>query len=127
MQHRCHVSRFAYRKAGRNDQGKQRPQVVLTLGERGSTVLDCGERYVQSAFRVNAVDTTAAGDTFTGYYLAGLSRGEPMDVILRRAAAASAIAVSRKGASISIPYAQDVEKALQAAGKNACFLDLSVI
>ena len=55
------------------------------------------------------MDTTAAGVTFTGYFLEAVSRGLPGDVCLKRAAAASAIAVSRKGASPSIPDGAEVD------------------
>ncbi len=84
-------------------------QVVLTLGKKGSIYLKDGELYRQQAFKVSAVDTTAAGDTFTGYFVAGLC-GEPeMPEVLRRASAASAIAVSKKGAASSIPTYDEVE------------------
>ena len=58
---------------------------------------------------MSAVDTTAAGDTFTGYFIAGLSKGLDVPKILRYASAASAIAVSRKGAASSIPSFEEVE------------------
>jgi len=57
---------------------------------------------------VKVVDTTAAGDTFTGYFTAELSRGKPMREILGIASAASAIAVSRKGAAPSVPHMEEV-------------------
>ena len=84
-------------------------QVVLTLGEKGSIFLKKGERHKQQAFPVSAVDTTAAGDTFTGYFVAGLSKGMDISEVLRRASAASAIAVSRKGAASSIPTYDEVD------------------
>ena len=52
--------------------------VMLTLGEQGSVCLCKGAVYRQEAFSVNVVDTTAAGDTFTGYFAAGLIRNEPL-------------------------------------------------
>lgn len=84
-------------------------QVVLTLGKEGSVLLRNGEVYKQKAFSVPAVDTTAAGDTFTGYFVAGLCRGMDTSEVLRRASAASAIAVSRKGAASSIPTYDEVD------------------
>lgn len=84
-------------------------QVVLTLGKKGSIFLRKGELYKQQAFPVSAVDTTAAGDTFTGYFVAGLSKGMDISEVLRRASAASAIAVSRKGAASSIPTYDEVD------------------
>ena len=77
--------------------------VVLTLGAEGAYCSHQGQTLFQPAFKVKAVDTTAAGDTFTGYLLSGLSRGEPIQAVLERAAKASSITVSRKGAADSIP------------------------
>ena len=59
------------------------------------------------------MDTTAAGDTFTGYFVAAYTQGKPLQECLMRAAAASAIAVSRPGASVSIPVREEVEAMLQ--------------
>ena len=56
------------------------------------------------------MDTTAAGDTFTGYYLAGRLEGKPVKEALDTAAKASAIAVSRKGAAPSIPEKDEVRR-----------------
>ena len=68
-----------------------------------------GDRCIfQRAYRVEAVDTTAAGDTFTGYYLAGRIQQMPVEKALDMAAKASAIAVSRKGAAPSIPSRDEV-------------------
>lgn len=84
--------------------------VVLTLGEKGCICMQGDARLAQPAFPVQAVDTTAAGDTFTGYFVTGLSRGLPMPEILRRAALAAAIAVSRPGAADSVPTAEEVDR-----------------
>lgn len=88
-------------------------RIMLTLGKDGSVYADQKQKLHQSIFPVKAVDTTAAGDTFTGYFLAGLAEGLPMEEILRRSAKASAIAVSRPGAVPSIPYRQEVLEQLQ--------------
>ena len=85
--------------------------VVLTLGANGAWAMNRGQRFFQPAFEVQAVDTTAAGDTFTGFFLAGISSGMPIPDALRRAAFASSIAVSRKGAADSIPTAEEVSLA----------------
>ena len=90
--------------------------LVLTLGEKGSVCLADGVRVEQGIFPVRAVDTTAAGDTFTGFFLAALLAGKSVPDCLRRAAMASSIAVSRSGAAPSIPGLDEVERAL-AAGK----------
>lgn len=82
--------------------------VVLTLGKEGS-VCAKGETVIhQGIFPVDTVDTTGAGDTFTGYFIAGLDAGLSMEESVRRAAAASAIAVTRPGAAPSIPFADEV-------------------
>ncbi len=86
-----------------------RAGVVLTLGSEGAWVMRGEERVFQPAFPVKAVDTTAAGDTFMGYFVTGLLRGEMLETVLRRAAKASSIAVSRPGAAVSIPSAEETE------------------
>lgn len=82
--------------------------VMLTLGKKGCVYQDAAQCISHGAFRVTAVDTTAAGDTFTGYFVAGISEGKPMDEILRLASCASAISVSRMGAAPSIPKKEEV-------------------
>lgn len=88
-------------------------KIVLTLGKDGAIYADGEQKYFQPIFKVDAVDTTAAGDTFTGYFLAGLIEGMPVPDILRMSAKASSIAVIRKGAVPSIPYKEEVIKALE--------------
>ena len=61
---------------------------------------------------MKAVDTTAAGDTFTGFFLAGYAEGMPVPDALKMAAKASSIAVSRSGAVPSIPWRKEVMEAL---------------
>lgn len=84
-------------------------RVVLTLGKDGAMYADAQQRYTQPVFPVKAVDTTAAGDTFTGYFLAGLTEGMPIPETLEMSAKAASIAVSREGAVPSIPYRSEVE------------------
>lgn len=88
-----------------------RAAVVLTLGQSGVLYRDAHCRLAQPACRVQAVDTTAAGDTFTGFFLAGLTRGLPVRDALGQATVAAAIAVSRPGAAASIPSLAQVEEA----------------
>ena len=89
--------------------------VVLTLGSQGSVYSGNGQRIHQKAYPVTAVDTTGAGDTFTGYLLAGMARGDSMEQCMKEAAMASAIAVTRQGAASSIPTRAEVLAALQEA------------
>ncbi|MBQ4324114.1 MAG: helix-turn-helix domain-containing protein [Clostridia bacterium] len=86
--------------------------VVLTLGTQGCLLGDGEEKLFHPAYEVKAVDTTAAGDTFTGYFLASVADGLPRVEALRRASCASALAVSRMGAAPSIPYKEEVLQAL---------------
>lgn len=87
-----------------------RCRVMLTLGKSGCIYADAERMVRQPAFSVNAVDTTAAGDTFVGYFLAGLQNGDEISDILRIASKASAIAVSRAGAAPSIPTRTEVNE-----------------
>ena len=89
--------------------------VVLTLGERGSVYADATQRMDQSIVSAHTVDTTAAGDTFTGYFLHALLQGEAIQQALKTAACASAITVSRPGAGRSIPAAEEVQAAMKEA------------
>lgn len=88
-------------------------QIVLTLGGEGSVYAFRKERIRQSAFRVQAVDTTAAGDTFTGFFFAAIAAGVPVQDALLRASKASAISVTRPGAAPSIPRLSEVIQALE--------------
>ncbi len=83
---------------------------VLTLGERGAFYRTATTKARQEIFPAKVVDTTAAGDTFTGYFLAARTEGQTPADALRLAAAASAIAVSRQGAAVSIPRRAEVEE-----------------
>ena len=89
-------------------------QVVLTLGGDGAIYQnnETGEKVAQPCIPVQAVDTTAAGDTFTGYFIAGLLKDMPKADTMRMCAVASAIDVSRKGATASIPSVDEVEAKL---------------
>jgi ribokinase len=66
------------------------------------------------AFKVDAVDTTAAGDTFVGVLAAALAEDLPADAALRRASAAAALAVKRFGASTSMPNRREIDKFIAA-------------
>lgn len=89
-----------------------RMKILLTLGKQGSVYFDGGIMLRQSAFMVKSVDTTAAGDTYTGYFIAGIANGDDIQTAMCNASAASALTVSQKGASSSIPYRQTVDAML---------------
>ncbi len=82
--------------------------LVLTLGSRGSVYKDKDKQISQSAYKVKAIDTTAAGDTFTGYFLWAVSNEKDIKFALDIASRASSITVSREGASKSIPFANEL-------------------
>lgn len=86
----------------------------MTLGSGGSAAFTGAEAIRQAAFPAEAVDTTAAGDTFTGYFVAGLMEGRPLADCLRRASMAAAISVTRPGAAPSIPTRDEMEQRLRA-------------
>jgi len=88
-------------------------KIVLTLGKDGAKYAEGDVTYYQPVFKVQAVDTTAAGDTFTGYFLAGLIDGMAISDVLKMSAKASSIAVTRKGAVQSIPMKEEVLEALK--------------
>lgn len=81
--------------------------IVLTLGAKGSVYADENQRCFQPAVAVRAVDTTAAGDTFTGFFFASILAGKDVTYALKLAAHASAIAVARPGAGGSIPSLEE--------------------
>ena len=87
--------------------------VLITLGDKGAIYSD-GDIFVeQGVVKTEVVDTTAAGDTFTGYFVNGILEGEEMKEVLRVAATASSIAVSRIGAAPSIPAMNEVKERLK--------------
>ena len=88
-------------------------KIVLTLGGDGSVYAGNGERVSQPAYTVQAVDTTAAGDTFTGFFFAAVADGVPVAEALKRASKASSISVTRPGAAASIPTLNEVLAALK--------------
>lgn len=84
--------------------------IVLTLGSEGSVCISDDEYIEQSIYKVKAIDTTAAGDTYTGYFIAGILKGKTIKESMDIASKASAIAVTRQGAAPSIPVLEEVEE-----------------
>jgi ribokinase len=86
------------------------PAVVVTLGPDGALYRDrAGARQHEPGRSVVVADTTAAGDTFAGYLAAGMAEGMPVAIALRRANAAAALCVQRRGAVPSVPHRNEVE------------------
>lgn len=88
---------------------------ILKLGDCGCLFSDGIRRIAVEAFRVTAVDTTAAGDVFNGAFSVGLSENMPVADALRFASAAAAISVTRRGAQPSVPSRTEVEAMLGSA------------
>lgn len=82
--------------------------IVLTLGPQGSLCAAGGRLIRQAAVPVRPVDTTAAGDAYTGFFLAGALSGRGVEWAMEYASAAAAIAVTRPGAAPSIPSREEV-------------------
>ena len=89
------------------------PCVVVTLGARGCCARRGDGFFLQPGFKVRAIDTTAAGDTFCGALLAAMSRRQPLPDALRYACAASALTCTGLGAQSSIPTQEQVQALLQ--------------
>ena len=84
--------------------------IVLTLGSEGSVfVSNDGKTYMSGIFETDAIDTTAAGDTYTGFFLSEILETGNAEAALKNAAIASGLAVSRAGASKSIPRNEEVK------------------
>lgn len=78
-------------------------KTVLTLGKNGSIYSDGTDTVKQPSFKADPVDTTGAGDTFTGYFTAMISKGKTAAEALKTASAAAAIATEKQGTASSIP------------------------
>lgn len=84
--------------------------VIVTLGSRGSMLINKDRILEVPAYKVEAVDTVAAGDTFVGYFVAGIASGLKISEAMDRASYASSKTVSRKGSVNSIPLGKEVFK-----------------
>ena len=85
------------------------PHVIVTLGERGCVYNDGEEIVFHPAQSTTVVDTTSAGDCFIGATVSRLAQQKPLADAIAFATKASAVTVSREGASVSIPFADEIE------------------
>ncbi|MCE5200267.1 MAG: ribokinase [Armatimonadota bacterium] len=86
--------------------------VIITLGARGAYISDKSFRGVVPGFKVNPIDTTAAGDVFNGALAVALVEGLPLTEAARFANAAAAISTTRPGAQPSVPYRHEIDAVL---------------
>lgn len=107
---------FAQLKAatGLNPDALGPDTVIVTEGARGGSAITTAGEIRFAAFPAEALDTTGAGDTFTGYLAAALHEGQQLESALRLAAAASALKVTKKGTADAIPSRAEVEAFLKA-------------
>ncbi len=82
--------------------------IVLTCGANGAWAYHKGKQYYQEAFRVPVVDTTCAGDTFTGFYIRSILQGDSISTALFVASKAASYSIQKQGAAISIPTWDEV-------------------
>ena len=87
--------------------------VILTLGERGALLTGAFQSEVYPSFKVNPVDTTAAGDAFLGGFAVALGEGKSLSDAIRFGNAAGALATTRLGAQPSLPTRAEVEKLIR--------------
>ena len=83
-------------------------KVVITLGDQGSVYLDQEKELFTPAYKVHAVDTTAAGDAFCGAFATAISENKPVEYALKFASAAGGLAATKAGAVPSLPSQQEI-------------------
>lgn len=84
--------------------------LIVTLGSKGSIFVNKNEKIKQEGIKVQSVDSTGAGDTFTGFFVSYFYQGKNVRDCLKFASLASALSVTKSGASISIPSLCDVKE-----------------
>jgi ribokinase len=87
--------------------------VIVTLGEKGCMYVNSGHSRVFDAYKVDAVDTTAAGDSFIGGMAVALNEGKTVEAAIPFAMAVAALTVTKQGAQSSLPYRNEVEMLLK--------------
>jgi ribokinase len=88
-------------------------KVIITLGSKGAFVVTKNEKVSVASFKVEAIDTTAAGDTFCGAFAVALVEGKSLKDALQFASAAAAISVTRMGAQPSAPTRKEIDEFLK--------------
>ena len=88
-------------------------KIILTLGSQGAIYQDCQQIIRQSAYPCSCLDTTGAGDTFTGFFFSVYFTSNDISYALKKAAQASSLAITRKGGASAIPTWQELEKIIR--------------
>ena len=97
------------RKAADALMEKGAPRVIITLGEKGSYYQDAQESFFVGSYAIKAVDTTGAGDSFSGALASALAENKTVREAIQTAAAAGACTASKAGAASSIPTREELE------------------
>lgn len=84
-------------------------RVIVTLGEKGSLYVDKNESFTVAPHKVNAIDTTGAGDSYCGAFVTALSEGKSVREAMEFASKVSSIAVTKKGAIASLPHRSEIK------------------
>jgi len=85
-------------------------QLIVTLGEKGSLFVDASGEKRFEALKVEAIDTTAAGDSFTGALAFAIDQGQSIEEAIQLATQVAAVSVTRKGAQSSLPNMTEVKE-----------------
>lgn len=85
-------------------------EVILTLGEDGGIYTYKREKIKYDSYKVKAVDTTGSGDTFLGFFIGSLAKGEDIKTSLKLGALAASLSCSKEGAASSIPSKEELEE-----------------
>ena len=83
--------------------------VIVTLGENGSILVNSGGICRVNAHKVKAIDTTAAGDSYLGALVTKLAEGKDIIKAMEFASLASSVTVTKKGAIIALPHLGDLK------------------
>lgn len=92
-------------------------ELIVTLGSKGCIHINKTDSKMYPAFKVNAIDTTAAGDSFIGAVAVAISEGKALEEAIPFATAVGALTVTKEGAQSSLPLREEVETFIKLAGK----------
>lgn len=105
-------------KAGKKLLAKGVNAALITMGEAGAILVEENNEEFYKSFKVESIDSTAAGDAFCGALATRLSEGVDLDTAIRFATAAGALSVQQKGATVSLPKRDDILKLMASEKEN---------